>query len=129
MIAERGVCGPRVVKRSERVSGVIGKLKVDLGSDDTLEPADVPFTTFTAPTGLTYLLGHSVIIFAGQNTVAASKGFGIGGNNSGLAGGQLGASTNSAATRTTLRIVVTDCMIPMQEATPSVPLPPRTPRG
>ncbi len=121
MVAERSACGPRVVKVSERVTGVLGKVVIDLGTDDNLEPAAEPYRYWNG-----HIFGHQVVTYAASNGVAASKAFGFGGNGSSLAGGQLGASSNSAASRTVLRIVVMECEIPRQ-AVPA--LPAKEPRG
>lgn len=128
MVFVSSVCGPRVEKRSERVTGVLGKARIDLGADDDVQPAAEPYRYWVSPTGSHHVFGHQTVTYASSNGVASSKAFGLGGNNSGLAGGQFGASANSAASRTVLRIVVQECELPTHANQVQV-LEPREARG
>ena len=119
LVIDRGVCGPRMEKVSERVNGtyvgLIKKSTIELGKDDELVPAAEPYRYWTAPNGAQHVFGHQIVTAWAQDSISASRAIGGAGNNSNLAGGQLGLSSASGMTRTTARVQLQECEI-VQEA-------------
>lgn len=113
LAVDRGVCGPRMDKRQERVNGTyVGIMKrstIDLGVDDELVPASEPYRYWTAPNGATHVFGHQIVTFASVNGVAASRSIGVGGGKTGGDWGQAGVSSGSSVQRTILRVQLQEC--------------------
>lgn len=128
LVVERGVCGPRMDKRQERVNGtyvgIIKRSSIDLGVDDELIPASEPYKYWTDPVGVQHVFGHQVTTYVSVNGVAASRSLGLGGGETGGNWGQGGASSSSSVQRTIIRLQLRDCEVELVRgsAPPSVPV-------
>lgn len=130
-----GTCGPRVKRISERVEGVyvgiIKKSSIPLGTDDVaVEMEAEPFKYHEGRNGL-LVEGSKVDYAVFAVGVAASRGLGLGGGETGGNWGQGGVSSNSSIQRPIVRALITPCL--MKVAEPDLPVisfdTPRIPRG
>jgi hypothetical protein len=128
LIVDRGQCGPRQEKKTERVQGtyvgIIKRSSIDLGVDDELVDSATPYEYWTDPNGVQHVFGTQVVTFASVNGMAASRSIGIGGGQTGGGWGQGGASSNSSMQRTILRIQLQRCELPLVQRPAPVVLPP-----
>lgn len=124
-----GVCGPKVERQGERAYGtyvgLIKKSQIDLGPDHIgIVPAAEPFRYVTDSRGNTYVEGDRVDYVSYVVGVAASRGIGLGGGETGGGWGQAGVSSGSSIQRPMVRVLITPCVLAVQ---PPVVIPPAPP--
>ena len=130
----QGVCGPRVERVSERASGtyvgIIKRTSIDLGNDDVgIVLAAEPFKYHTDQAGNVLVEGSRVDYAVAVIGIAASRGIGLGGGETGGNWANGGVSSNSSIQRPITRALITPCLLPA--AAPVFPesFKPRIPRG
>lgn len=114
-----GVCGPRVKRISEQVSGtyvgIIKKSSIPLGTDDVaVEMEAEPFRYHQGRNG-TLVEGSRVSYAVFAVGVAASRSIGVGGGETGGNWGQGGASSGSSIQRPIVRALITPCLMEVAE--------------
>lgn len=128
-----GVCGPKVTVEGVDAYGTyVGMFKradIALGPDHLrVIPAAEPFLYRTDSRGNTYVEGDRVDYVSYTVGVAASRGLGLGGGDTGGGWGQAGVSSGSSIQRPMIRALVTPCIVTVQ-APAEVPVIPARPRG